>query len=311
MTRFYVPHALEQCTVVVRPIGAGMNAPMAVWTKRNHKRGVIGPAIADPTDMMGLQVRAAIGFEKRGRRTASLAVPSRTSQHINFHITRTLVDISRRLISARRGYPGGLKRSRPEFGKRRVETRVASLTFHDFLDRVEKPKLKNNRVAKLVITIWRPLYVVSRVDHLALEPQSSPLFLEKQQASAFGRMVGYGSISAKPLHVPELTFSKILEHAIFAMPVCVAIQEAFLTGDYDHNRVHFWRDNSTLLLASKPAMDFGTPIVDAVNFESPRHKYPPYERRDLTIRWFGRIVGRASMNPASWIVLGQPVGAFL
>lgn len=276
---FDVVEPPNEGSVVGRPVSASVHSPMAVRTECNYVFRMVGPAVAHPQRVVGLQVGRTIGTQKRCRRPAAFAISAGPRKNVRTDVTASLIDGSsaaERAHSPRLGSRESPGSQRREVGRRWLNG-GGSLDFH-FLDNgAQTAQLKHNRIALGAHAVWFPFDVVSLVDHLVNEPETAGHFLKQKQTLTLGRVPNEGTVSPDHLHVADLALAEVLEGPVIAPAVGVAVNEAGLPRHDHHQSMSGEGDYSTLTaaLAAKSIMDVSAPIVDAPRLIPPAHAVPP------------------------------------
>ena len=93
--------------VVGGAIGARVHTSMAIGAKRDDEGGMVRTAITDASNMVRLQVRAAIGTVKGRWSTAALTTSSRSRGDICFNVAATRIHSPVGACSSGRGNRNG------------------------------------------------------------------------------------------------------------------------------------------------------------------------------------------------------------
>lgn len=270
---FDLPHSLEQTAIVVRSISTCVHAAMAVWAKRDDVSWMIGPAIAYASNVVRFEISGAVWSTKRRRRGTSLAMPFGSSEHVFLHVSGSLIDVSSACYLPRRENPSGSHCSLSKLAQAGARACVIGLIVLD--DCVEVSELEHNGVSEVAFAVRRTRNLVVVVDQFANETEASAFFAEEQEATTINGVVADCAISSSPGHITQLTFAKILEHAVCAVPISVPVFQAFFASDDYDERVLLGGDDASLLLPAKSRVNVRATVVDAIGFKAPSQRHSP------------------------------------
>lgn len=255
----------DQFRVVVIAVYSVVDAAVAGRTEPNDEMGIVRPAVAETTSVMRLDVGRPVAPSKWSICLATFTAIASSPQHIVPHIAATLIDRAHALHGI--GRSCGSKRALPKVTqKRRLIGRVINL----FIDGIDRYQFENNRVSNLSgpVGVW--LDLIAFTNHLIHKSQSADYGLKEQNSLSVDGMISEGTVGANQLHGAPLAMAEIIESAVFPS-VIVTVLLAFSAGDYNDHRIPSRGDHATLLLAAKPPMDVGPPVVHPSTFKTPAH----------------------------------------
>lgn len=264
-------HRGQELGVVPRAISARVNASVAVRTKSNDKPRVVRATIAEPPNVVWLEIGNSVRPKERSGLTAPLTMALCSSDNVVAHVAATLKHSGNGLNFARRGICCG---EGPPAQLREIEIR-GCLALYNFDNAGDGAELKNNRVAHFARLVRCALYVVPFANILVFEAKAILRFPEKQQARSVRRMCSDPGVSPLHHHVAKLALTKIFEYAVIALAIRVSVDEPFLTGDDENDIVLSRRDDPTLLLPAKPGVNIAPAVVNPPALEPPRHRRFP------------------------------------
>lgn len=283
--RLYVVHHF---LVSDRSVISVVRTPVAVGAKADHEPRIVGTAIGHAPDVMHLKERLAIGSEEGGRLAAILTPAFRTCQHVPANGPASLKDVASLLALF-----GARCRSRECLG-----TKISNVPCNWFIviqgrfdHCLKRSKFEDDSVTHRFLSVGRPLDMVALADVDAFETQALLVFREEQQVFSVLSVIDDTGISANELHVPDLTFAKILENTIWPLPIGIAVLSALCAG-YDHNELMCGGCNDpALLLPPKARVDVLPPIIRAADFKSPAQAFSPsYRESGASLATYPRAV---------------------
>jgi hypothetical protein len=266
------PHALEQPSVVGHPIASEVNSSVARRTQRDHEARIVWSPVAEPSDVVRLQIRHAIRSDKGSRLLASFAVAVGARHHVVPHVSAPLHNCDLRAA------PAGLHLGCRECSaseRREINFLIDGELIDSFADSFKVAKLKNDRLSCRAFSIGRGLAMKAGTNERALKAQSRLHLGEQQQIPSISRVVRDRSVAAKQLHVSYLTFAEVFEGAVGQPSIRVTMRQSLFTRDDDHKWEASRGYNPALLLPAEPRVDVAASVVDATSFKSPRHSYLP------------------------------------
>jgi hypothetical protein len=285
--RLNCPHSSSQNLVVLCSIRPCMNSPVTVGAKGGYVPWIIWATVAQASDMMWLKIRQPIAAQERGWQAATLAVTPRAGNNISCDISASLYDSARRALTATGLGVDCLKRQRPE----PVKIHFSAWIFVEniALDVFQVSQLEDESTPNITVMIWYLLEVVALVNHLAKKPEQSTLGPKKQKSIAVSRVMQDPPISAIEAHVATLTFTKIFEHPVWAIPVVIPVSLSRFSGDYRHD-AGVWGDDTTLPLPAKPCMYVIATAIKSVALEPQCHSpvLPQGKQSASSLDWQGR-----------------------
>ncbi|MBP2495420.1 hypothetical protein ABID82_002248 [Methylobacterium sp. PvP062] len=271
-----VRHSCHKFSVVSNTINRIMRPAMTGWAETDDEPWVIGASVTQPPKMVRLQVWAAIRSIEGCIFSAALTADASPREYISTDVITTLIDVpARRYRSLRRA-----NRSECSFSQL-LERNVFRLNLNIVQERLEWAKFEDERQAHFFQAVRGLALLVALTNPFSLILQSSvALLLKEQKALAGGRVQEYSAISGIHRHWADLTFSEVLEDTVITEAILIPMTAPLLAGDYDDERMRSRRDDASLLLTIKSAMDVGAPIVGAPNLKWPsRHGAIPSSQR--------------------------------
>lgn len=273
-------HPIQQYCVVRRPIGAEMNAPMAIRTKCDDKPRIIRAAVACSTYVMRLQVGRPVGTHEWSRMIAALADTLGPRQDIGSYICRALINRTFGCSRCRRRR-SGCECSIPEL----CQVVVGYwLGFNVLNNCIEATQLENNRSAAATVCIFAFTITPALAGHFSHESQIAfgIVLLEHEDRTAILCVVADCLVPAGEFHVTTLPFAKVEHGSIRPDFIIVSEFSSASAGHYEDRTSSFCDDDACLAIPTESGMNFISPVVAPANFESVRHKVTPWLHRSAS-----------------------------
>ncbi|KKB09374.1 hypothetical protein VE26_05385 [Devosia chinhatensis] len=271
---FQARHASKQCRVVLGAVHASVNASVAIRAKPYYERGMIRPAIADASDMMGLQIVAAVTTHKWGRSATTLADAPGAGQHIISNVGASLVNRSRfaahLCIANTCGCVSQVSETVQVINDRRCRFHL----LDNFFDVSEAEHDDLSRIA-VGISALSPLEALA--NHLSNE-EDIPLwiaFVEQQQRPTIGRMISDGPIPTDVQLIAALPFAEVEHGPVFEHFVVVAILRSTGTGHYEDDVMSWDRNDPRLLASPKTSVNILASVIRSPFLEAVAHQSSP------------------------------------
>lgn len=280
-------HFLNQAIVERGGVCPVMSAPVAVGAQGDDMMNVVRAAIAHPQYVVWLKVRFAVCSQKRGSYSVGLAVAVRASQDVGLHRSATLIGIDDSLSSGRGGLSCG-NRGRSQCRQVRI-VRGLVAGVDNLFDVFDWAELENDGTPHSASFV-RALFIVEALKHIfSLETQVLASLFKGQQA--FGPLAVFEDslVAIGHLHIALATGSEILEHAVSAFSICVAVRTPFWSCDNDHDVVLTRADDAALFLSAKLGVNILFAVIDLPAFKTPRHDVPPSNQ--LLVGTLGKVAG--------------------
>lgn len=253
-------------------IGAVVRASVAVWTDARDVSRMVRAAVAQPSNMVGLQVRSTSRRGERRRRSAGFANARRSSQDVGANCTATLIKgLNRRAGDGARRR--GSVRLLPQDRKRLAGGLIDHIVPLGLLDGLNRNQVEHNRLPKRAGRVSLLLIRPARAHEQANKPNGLPApdGLENQQVFTVACMVQDRKISADERHISDLPFAGVSHRAVRQELIAVAYRLCAVSGEDENSGRTGWRSNPALLLTAVGPVNIGSAIVEAVRDEGPRH----------------------------------------
>lgn len=275
----------------IRPM---MSTAVTIWAKANHKERVVGPAVAQAAYVVNFQEWSA-GRRIKWRELATvLALPLRSSMDIVAHSFAALKDGGGSYFGFFRCIFGRINRT---FTKRR---KWRALGFdgklrEGFNNGFKWAQLKDDGFALTAHRIRRRSLKHAFNDVLAFKAKPGRRLSKQQQIFSVFGVLSDGLVTTQHDHIADLAFAKVFKYTVRAQAIFVSVLPAFLASHDNDQIVILWRDDASLLLASKPSVNVLAAMVCPANFKTPGHKdHPLFKSLDATLAGAPERVERES-----------------
>lgn len=268
-------HAGGQFIIIFSTVNARMNAAMTVWTEGDHEAWIVWAAVAEPTKMVGLQIRQSVWAQEWCSLSTALAVAKRASTHVDCNISAALNDRPLPALTATglricRGHRAGAK-----LREIYICSRISTIQIDGYV--FDVAQLEDKCLAHIVVTVGGWLEVMSLVDHLAKKAEGATLSAkEKQNVTVLG-VLQHSAIPPIKAHISDLALTEVLEYAIITLSIVIAVLLPCLSG-YDRNQPCSGCDDTSLALPAKSAVNIAHAIVKDASLKAERHLIPPVFR---------------------------------
>lgn len=274
---FDTDHALSELVIILSSVGSVVRSTVTCRAQRNNETRIIRPTIANPAEVMRLQIWRPVPTEEGCLCCAALAPSMSSAQDVVADGTTALVhvSISRLTGHVRSRGPSSCFTQRFYFGilcRRRLVT-------HQFVDDIKGLQFKHKCLSHVSPFIWRITHLVPFANVLTFVTEAARCLLEEQQALPIDHMVADCLISTPHSHWSKSTRSEIFKYPVGSLDVMIPVLSTLWARHRDNEREIVGRNDASLLLTAKPCVNVVLAVIDAAASKSPRHTCFPL------IRW--------------------------
>jgi hypothetical protein len=271
--RFDNPQPFNQALIEVGSVEAKMGMSVTVRAHPNDVTGAVRAAIGKTVHMVAFDIKTAVSASKWPRFPTVFTMPAGARQYIISYVAAPSKNTSLCWNTFRCGLCG-FESSAPKLFD------IDFVIWEDRFNVVDvdcdiscAAQFEDNRIADVVVFVWRWFVVVALVDHFSIIAQPAPDRSEEMDGLAILPGIDDSSISGPHFHRANLALTEILEDAIVSPPIGVAVPASFLTANNEDDRSVSRRDNAAALLTIIDPVDIGYTIVHLANYE--RHTILP------------------------------------
>lgn len=264
-------HLREHLLVVDCPVCAGMDAPVTIRAKCDHEARIVRSSIRQPSDVVRLQVWNPVRSQKRRLAPATFADPCASPDNVFLYVFTALDDRPHALSGGRSRICSS---KRPVLKRLQIRKGCRRSGVNRFGKRLKRSEFEHDGIALRAAAVSSPLNAIALEYEFPFEAQTGSRLAEQKQISTVLSVVADLPVAANELHVAALALAVIIEHAIIAEFVGIAVGKALFASNDNNQSVSAGRDDASLHLPAETRMNVGAPIVDAPSLESPAHGAP-------------------------------------